>query len=84
MEARKRWWKGNPVKNILAIRERLRQRGYDVAKMELLCPADYVFASKRLLREIGWDIPVIAYRVSHISPKCTYKTIRRDCAKRNR
>ena len=89
MDTKKRWWEGgeshgNPIKDMLAIKERIRQYGYDTAKMELHCTADYVFVSKRLLREVGWDIPVIAYRVSRKSPKCTYKTIRRDCAKRNR
>lgn len=88
----KKWWEstaikphGNPVKNLLALRDRIIEMEFwPIEKTVIRCTADYVPYTRRLLREAGWNVQVIAYRVSHKRPRCTYKTIKRDCAKRNR
>ena len=87
-KATKRWWEpaprtgGDPVRDLKAVYERISARGY--LKVECVCTQERYFIVKRTMREAGLDIPIRIARCSQKQPKFTYKTIRRDCAKRNR
>lgn len=87
-QAPTRWFTskgGGSAKNsIRSIYERMKELGY--GNLVLRVSHDYYPLAKRLVLEAGLlgvlDVQVV--RISRKRPKCTYKTVKRDCAKRNR
>lgn len=54
--------------------------------VELIVNPDYYPLAKRVVKEAGLEdaLKIRIMRWSRKQPKCTYKTIKRDCAKKNR
>ena len=88
---RERWWtpeaKSTPINAANVIRkavERAMARAY--RPIECHCYLDDYPRVKRMMQEAGLlDIPILIDDCwTYKRAKCTYRTIRRDCAKRNR